>query len=272
VHMLVKSQYDIPKYKEGGRYQVAAVVAETFFRQFFDDPTTYLHPKNLEDLCDFLHKEKAVAIFELLQPSYQHVENLSYLDQPQLVFICWTSYKLMSHSDSLCIKSPNVAIEIARAFGMKTVDYEIIDVSDADDYMSNIRKAFGYEGKVLNFLDAHDNNIGMIKKKTTWYIILRAIREKVCFFIQPNCKLTAQEKTAKISKRITEIQAWIGFSDNYKKSWTALGTTFFKWLLTKTEQKDTFAVRSQFPILWDQFLDAHEDMRDMYNRVETNYS
>ena len=45
--------------------------------------------------------------------------------------------------------------------------------------MEAIRAGTGYEGMVLYFMDTEGSTVGLLKKKTTWYIILRAIREKV---------------------------------------------------------------------------------------------
>jgi len=42
-----------------------------------------------------------------------------------------------------------------------------------------IRGLQGTEGRVVYFLDKDDNVIGLLKKKSAWYIILRALREKV---------------------------------------------------------------------------------------------
>ena len=45
--------------------------------------------------------------------------------------------------------------------------------------MVRVRDGRDYEGEVLYFMDKDNNTVGLLKKKTTWYIMLRAIREKV---------------------------------------------------------------------------------------------
>ena len=49
--------------------------------------------KNLQILLSFLHHSKSTAVFEVLQPTYQHVVDLSYLPDGKraLKFITWTS-------------------------------------------------------------------------------------------------------------------------------------------------------------------------------------
>ena len=46
-----------------------------------------------------------------------------------------------------------------------------------------IRRGHGYEGEVLYFLDDKDNVIGLLKKKTAWYILLRSLREIVTHMV-----------------------------------------------------------------------------------------
>ena len=49
--------------------------------------------------------------------------------------------------------------------------------------MEQIRRDYGYEGEVLYFLDDQNNVIGLIKKKTAWYILCRALREKTAHIV-----------------------------------------------------------------------------------------
>ena len=66
---------------------------------------------------------------------------------------------------------------------MSCVKEELVAVEQIDDYLVKVRKDQGYEGVVLYFLDADLNVIGLLKKKTVWYIVLRAIREKLRSFL-----------------------------------------------------------------------------------------
>ncbi|XP_021968652.1 uncharacterized protein LOC110863611 [Folsomia candida] len=268
VHLLVKTKADIEKYNDS-RYLVARTVAETFFQQIVDNCDT-----KLEELVKYLNDEKCTIVGEILQPKYQHIENLSHLESPQIHFICWTSFKLIDEDETLCPKPPNVAIDEARSFGLLTVDYEIIDADASEDYMAKIRTEFGYEGRVLYFADKDDNIIGVLKKKTAWYIILRCLREKMCHFSSAKDSSSLQEKCKKVTKRIQEIQRWIGFSDEYMLSWTNLGTEFVKWLTQKklSANNQGVYIRSQFPILWQSFLDENAEMMDIYSYLQHNYS
>ena len=58
--------------------------------------------------------------------------------------------------------------QIARGFGISTVDYERIEVSKVDERMKDVRRGYGYEGEVLYFADQNNDIIGLLKKKTIW--------------------------------------------------------------------------------------------------------
>ena len=67
--------------------------------------------ENLQILLNFLHHTKSTAVFEQLQPSYQHVVDLSYLSDGKsaLKFITWTSAFKNESSDieSYCSIRPD---------------------------------------------------------------------------------------------------------------------------------------------------------------------
>lgn len=61
------------------------------------------------------------------------------------------------------------------------------------------RKDHGHEGYVLYFLDSDENVIGLLKKKSVWYIIVRALREKLRFFISKRSNQTVDDVEKKAS-------------------------------------------------------------------------
>ena len=78
-----------------------------------------LSTSQTETLLNFLHHTKATGVFEVLNPSYQHVVDLSYLHgQSALKFIAWTSaFKDESSIESFCSIRPDKAIDFARSLG-----------------------------------------------------------------------------------------------------------------------------------------------------------
>ena len=74
--------------------------------------------------------------------------------------------------------------------------------------MDQVRQGHGYEGEVMYFVDMNDNVIGLVKKKTAWYIVLRAIREKAAAAFMEWKKGHYQQSlwSSKIKRRLKEIQ------------------------------------------------------------------
>ena len=56
--------------------------------------------------------------------------------------------------------------------GIDTVTYKVIPASKAEERMTQVRKEYGYEGEVMYFVDNKDHVIGLLKKKTAWYVCL----------------------------------------------------------------------------------------------------
>jgi hypothetical protein len=137
-------------------------------------------------------------------------------------------------------------------FAISTVKCEKLALSEIDSYMVKVRQAVGYEGVVMYFLDSDMNTVGLLKKKTTWYIVIRAIREKLRSYLSPNRKCSVSELKHSIRKRLREIQNWIGFDDNYLTEWSMMSTNFADWFVTALNSKliarEDFY--SKFPTLW----------------------
>jgi hypothetical protein len=140
------------------------------------------------------------------------------------------------------------------------VNYDIIDVADVDKRMLEIRRCHGKEGEVLCFLDGERNVIGLLKKKSIWYIVVRAIREKVRAMCTRYAKVpTSIDISAEIFKtdrRINEIQKWLDLDENSTSAWKKLAGDFFHWSYEKLEsQKFTYAsLNIKFPTHWQEFL------------------
>merc|ERR1712173_413216 len=69
---------------------------------------------------------------------------------------------------------------------------------------------------VMYFLDKHDTTVGLLKKKTAWYVLCRAIREKVsnafsAFKKNPGgwTKQLSNSHLVRIDNRIDQIRKWV---------------------------------------------------------------
>ena len=87
----------------------------------------------------------------------------------------------------MCL-NPLEGFEKMSSFGFKVVSHEVVGLSpetgvpvdeQLEDHFQMIRRLRGTEGRVVYFLNGERQVIGLLKKKSAWYIILRALREKI---------------------------------------------------------------------------------------------
>ena len=83
--LITRSQNDILTYFRDSRFLVARAVAGAVL-----DMLRKTEKAKLARLLSFMHWCRLTAVFEVLQPSYQHVVDLSHLNEPELQFITWT--------------------------------------------------------------------------------------------------------------------------------------------------------------------------------------
>ena len=60
---------------------------------------------------------------------------------------------------------------------LPVIPYEFVPTRHLKRHINHIRHGFCYEGQVLYFMDSSHSVIGLLKKKTVWYIMCRIIRE-----------------------------------------------------------------------------------------------
>jgi len=232
-------------------------------------PTLFYHSR----LLDFLDETRLTAVFEILNPTHQHVEDLSYLgDKCALKFITWTSTDL-SARDELCILPPVVSIKVAAELGFDPVEYNEISAVEAEKHMLQIRKHYGFEGEVFYYLDNERSVIGLLKKKTTWYIICRAIREKVRNALSSKTEFDPGETRTRIKKRIKQIQQWLNLCEESTQKWITLGESYLDWVDTQRKKGtvDRQKVADMFPVTWTQFL-KDTDLTDKIEYSEEEIS
>ena len=246
VHMVLRAESDLALY-DGPRYRVAREVAAAVWRLLasLDDGRRQL-------LLSFLHHTRFTAVMELLQPDHQHVEDLSHLKESEVCFIAWAP-TFSREITSYCGCSPELGFQLAEMFGLKTVSHSVVTGNITDklpEVMQEIREGYGYEGKVMYFIDDEGNVIGLLKKKTAWYVLLRALREQLCYGLQ---RLSFADVKTKIEKRFLEIQAWLRFDDQFLKGWLSLAFAFAQWL-KGNPSTDYSTLRTMMPPLWTEFL------------------
>ncbi|KAL5022605.1 hypothetical protein ScPMuIL_001760 [Solemya velum] len=266
VHIVFREKEHISLYT-ADRFRMAREICEAIMAILKE-----MSEDNKQRLLEFLCVTHYTAVFELLSPDHQHVVDLTHLERSELKFIAWTKSDLdPSDDDLLCTVPPNVGIELARAFGLQTVDYDIVMISDLEEKMKQIRQGYQYEGEVLYFLDETNTVIGLLKKKTVWYIICRAIREKLrtaSFRFKKNPgRFSISELLNRIEGRIDEIQVWLGFNMEVVLAWKRLAGKFIRWCIRKLEEDvhTTEDFVNRFPVIWRTYLEESGEV----DRFET---
>ncbi|XP_055998001.1 uncharacterized protein LOC130047336 [Ostrea edulis] len=259
VHMMFRKKDDIKRYAEA-RFRIAREVCETVV-----DSLDQMEEETKNRLLKFMAWSGYTAVFEILSPDHQHIVDLSGLSGPELKFITWTKFDLNPKDDD-CLGAipPHIGIEIANALGLSGVSYDIISTSDLDTRMKAIRQGYDYEGEVLYFMDEQGEVIGLLKKKTVWYIMCRAIREK----LRSACVTKEKQSEAfslprvqnKMESRIHEIQKWLSLDDETIENWKNLANKFLCWTLHKFETDFTWDnIIDKYPITWKQFIKENNE-------------
>lgn len=256
VHMIIKEKEDIEKYI-GDRFTVAKVVARCLW-----DTLHALEEEHFTLLLKLLDLTKCTAMCELLQPENQHIMNLSNLKGPLLNVIGFTPPAGDESCTSLLALPPHHTLKFLSCLGLSIPAYTAIPVGDVQKYREEIRHGkHGYheEGVVLYFIDKNEDTIGLVKAKTVWYIMLRALREKVVYGFHTSRRRQQQTTDDCISschKRFEEIQEWLSFTDSFLNKWKELAKSFIEWMAKEVEEAHVLPenIRPRYPEVWEKFL------------------
>lgn len=213
-------------------YSYSIKMANLFFQK-------YLSPMNEEkqqELKSFLITTRVTMNFEYESPQFQHVVPLH---EEKLVFIGITGYHIEGAA-----AHPVLAAAIASYFGFPSVleDWKEYHKSQLDEECDKIVHRWGIEGSVLVLLDDSNRVLDLIKVKTWWYVLLRAIREKV----RRNSDVGA------IRKRLNVLQSEMQMDPDFVSTFIILGEKFARWINSYPARK-TLA-QKEYPAAWSEFL------------------
>ncbi|EDQ86758.1 uncharacterized protein MONBRDRAFT_33624 [Monosiga brevicollis MX1] len=268
VHLAFRDAADLAAYRREPRYLVASAVADAFLRHL-----QQLTPERRGELLAFMAWTGLTACFEILQPSYQHVELLTNTE-PELLFLTFVEPSPAPKTTSLCGLRPDAALELARYFGLKVVKYSVHPISDLETQLNAITQWHGKEGAVLYYLNDAGEVLGLLKKKSNWYVILRACREKLraglgafCKEVksgrEPNYHAQAERLKARtvqrMMARLKQLNEWLVMTPEEMAAWSSLLTDFITHVFDRAAQVqgrvNAFVeeVRCQFPQTWHSF-------------------
>ncbi|KAJ3088269.1 hypothetical protein HK102_009144 [Quaeritorhiza haematococci] len=315
VHLMARSIKDLESHYKDQRYFMARNVFSAIWDLMHPNDATAnaaADGKGLSPLTTtvasakvdqdrFLHllwSQHFTACFELLDPSDQHVENLSFLGPAGSVALqlyALVSFDRAVKDENYFCEPPKIAFGLARMAGIPTVDMkevplQVVVKGDAakdlgeDEILkrliADIRLSHGKEGAVLYFVDGKGWVLGLLKKKSIWYVAIRAIREKFKNYqrLSPQASppkggkpaptvAEIQSRTAtKLKSRFTEIGSWLGLDATALESWKSLALAANDWMAEKVKamlaagssassETNVFGLMDgKFPVLWSLFL------------------
>ncbi|KAG0712982.1 hypothetical protein GWK47_017247 [Chionoecetes opilio] len=233
------------------------------------DTLPALGDKHYRFLQKFLHLTNCTAICEILQPENQHIMNLSALEKPRLHVLGFTPPAGDEDPTSLVAFPPHHTLHLLSCLGLTVPAHTVIQAEDVQRHREEIRQGkHGYreEGEVLYFLDESEKTIGLVKTKTVWYIMLRALREKVAYAFHKSRQQQQHNAEKCISgahRRFEEINKWLLFSESCLEEWKKLASSFITWIAEEIKKGNVVAenIRPKYPEIWDRFLEVkkHSD-------------
>lgn len=120
----------------------------------------------------------------------------------------------------------------------------------------------GKEGVVLYFLDANKATVGLLKKKTAWYVLCRAIREKAKSTLyalrrNPSTFSLGQSQT-RAEKRLSVIERWLRLPREVTTRWQLLANGFLEYVCRgfRNDEIRIEEVADLFPLVWGRYLEA----------------
>ena len=158
-------------------YFFAISFAEKLIKKLIND-------EKYDMFLQFLEYTRWTANFEFENVNTQHVV---YLSETRAVLIGFSSPFI---DGVTCHPFLSVLVGIACNLDVVGKNGELQNISEMNNYISQMRKKVNSEGDVILELDENGNVLSLIKKKTIWYIILRATREK----LRKSLKLLSENK------------------------------------------------------------------------------
>lgn len=258
VHMLIRNEQDVEKYTDG-RFRIASLIGKHFVHTL----EHVFSPEKKNEFINYMLKENFTATFEFLQVEHQHIELFDF-PASKFRFIAFTfNDRLRELSYDL-----EKGSKAASAAGWETTIVVKHSFEEQDSLFNDIRfNTYGKEGSVLYYVNGEDRVIGMMKKKTIWYILVRAIREKLKALVSSvgsrlkkgvpieKDKILAQFDE-KLKATMEQKQSWLKLPDDTTQAWLSLASSFLAWNFPKALAAD-FDVQNlinTFPAVWNQFL------------------
>jgi hypothetical protein len=162
VHVAMRSPKDVDMYRAKPRFLTAVAVADALWRTLRG-----LAAPHRSALFRFMACTGFTAVFEILQPDYQHVEVLP-VTEPTLVFIAWMQPSVTGVRESFCALRPDLGLRLAASFGLGHVTFTVHPIEEAEQAIQAVRGWDGREGAVVFYVDSSGKVLGLLKTKSVW--------------------------------------------------------------------------------------------------------
>jgi hypothetical protein len=130
-----------------------------------------------QQFAHFMADLRITMCVEYLNPATQHVERFDF-SHPVPQALTFVSSRPSQPAGLTLGMHPIVAAKVATYFGFDVVAHSLHPMSEHAQVLQRTRYLYGKEGYVLYYIDAAGAVIGLVKRKSVWYIIQRAVREK----------------------------------------------------------------------------------------------
>jgi len=235
----VRNRHDVDTYRNDPSYKYSVEMADLFI-----DKLQNLGKDKETQLQTFIEKTGLTLNFEFESTQYQHVVPLV---QNKLVLIGCSGFHLGGKA-----VHPVLPFAFSQYFDFTCVfkkdDFKEYDKSELDTVCERVKSKWQTEGYVLVLLNKFDRVIDLVKVKSTWYVLLRAIREK-----------TKQKELSvdNMKERLTKLKKTMGLNPQFTDKFISIAKIYFNWIRADKSQTRKQQAMSSFPKSWMNFLTTH---------------
>lgn len=221
-----------------------------------------------EKFLSLLSKTGFVANFEFLLPEDQHIVDYQ-LKEDTPRFLTFSGRRILNDSFinvfGKCV-NPMEAISWAKSIGLPVA--EVCDEYDMNPQnlkkiIDQVRQEEKSEGSVFYFIK-NQKVIGLWKLKSLWYIMFRAIREKIVRLPIDYNKL--------IKKRFKDIQNWVRLTNEEVLKWRIIAAKLYEYHIDLIKNQDLenshIEIRGSFAVNLRKFLDKFKLPEDLDEAIE----
>lgn len=238
--LAARTAKDIKAYATATHYGYSTEMALAFFR-YLDR----MGPERVALLKELLTLTKLTLNFEFESPAHQHIVLLK---KERQVLIGCSGIHVQGKN-----LHPIFSSVIGKLFGFPSVlgNLTTYPRSQLESVCEEIACGWNTEGSVLVLLDKNYLVLDLVKVKARWYVLLRAIREKIRRGVHDTN--TRNQVVRGIDLRLHTLERDMNMPSHVVKRFIALGIGFVEFL-AQTTRAESAEIIANYPIFWRDFL------------------